>query len=118
MSLIDSQRAGGTLVNIYHDEHTDETHVERWQDAEPLLDKMKALRARRWDGYNPDRSMQALAEIPAALLEHWLQVDGLQWWNQDHSAAILRKLNDPALRDLRYDTKTAHGGHIIIAGLK
>lgn len=118
MGLINREVAGQTLVNTYYDAHTDQTHVERWQDVEPLLDKMKALRARRWDGYNADRSMKAIAEVPISLLEHWFHVDGISIANPDHDAEILKRLNDPVLRDFRYDTTTAGGGRIILSGLK
>lgn len=118
MGLISRDVDGGSVVNVYYDAHTDETHVERWQDVEPLLDGLKGIRARRWDGFTADRSMQALAEIPVALLEHWQQVDGFEWWRPDNEAELLKRLDDPLLRAFRYDTKTAHAGRIIVKGLK
>ena len=116
MALIDSQKSGGTLVNLHWDEHDETLHVERWQDAEPILERNKALAAQHFDGYNAARDMKAIAEVPFAILEQWRK-EGITLGNPDHDNEVMKRLNDPALRGFRMDTPVAHGG-IIIKGTR
>lgn len=117
MALIQVDNDGIITTRLHWDEHTESMHVERTQNVEPLLERIKALRAAGWDGYNADRSMQATHEIPITVLEQ-LEKEGLQWWNPAHDAAIRARINDPALDGFRIATKQAHAGRIIVKGLK
>lgn len=112
MGVIQRDRDGIIETVLHWDEHTETLHVERTQDVEPMLDRIKAMRAAGFDGYNHDRSVRAIAEVPVAILEQWRK-DGVDVMNPDHNKEVMKRLNDPALRDLRLDTNTAHSGIII-----
>jgi hypothetical protein len=107
----------GIVPTVYHwDEHTEELHVERIQDVEPLIEGIKAAKLHGYDGFQQDRAGQVIAEIPVTIVEQWAK-EGVQWWNKDHDAEIRRRLNDPALAAFRYDN--SHSGNtpnIIVKG--
>src|SRR6187402_3147400 len=117
MGLIQRDVSLGIVTDLLWDEHTEELHVKRSQDVESVLDRNKAIKASGWDGYNNDRSFKAVAEIPATIVEQWAR-EGVEWWNPEHSAALLKKMEDPALDGFRIGTKSAHVGHIIVTGTK
>jgi hypothetical protein len=117
MSLIQRDHAGLVQTDLYWDEHTEEMHVARVQDVEPVLERNKAIRAAGWDGYNGDRSMRAVAEIPVTIVEQW-QREGVEWWNQDHNAELQKRIADPALSGFRIATPAANAGRIIVKGVK
>ena len=117
MGLIQRDALGGIVTDLLWDEHTEELHVYRVQDVEPLLDRNKAIKAAGWDGYSNDRTFKAVAEIPATIAEQWAR-EGIEWWNPEHNKALMAKLADPALDGFRIGTKSAHVGHIIVTGTK
>lgn len=114
--VIQRDRVGIIDTVLHWDEHTEELHVERTQDVEPLLDRNKAIQAQRWDGYNDARDMQAIAELPIAILEQWHK-EGVSILDPNHDKEIRKRLRDPALSGFRLDTPVAHSG-IIILGAK
>ena len=108
----------GLVPTIYHyDEHDDSLHVERWQDVEPLLEKVKRLRAHGFDGYNGDRSMRAFAEIPIAILEQWKK-EGVDFMNPDHWNEVRKRLMDPALRGFRLDLEGGLHNGVVVKGAR
>lgn len=115
MSKIQSDQAGIVTTNYHWDEHTQDFHVERVQDVEPLLERNKALQAAHWDGFNQSRDGQLLAEIPVAIAEQWLK-EGVDIFNPDHEPEVRKRLNDPALRGFRMDTGAGPFDGIIIKG--
>ena len=117
MSLIQTDLLGIAQTNVYFDEHTGECHVERVQDAEPLLDKVKALRGAGWDGYNDDRSMRAVGEFPVTIFEQMMK-EGIDVFSPSSNAEVMRRLNDPALAGFRTDQRFGPGSSIIVKGAR
>jgi hypothetical protein len=115
MSILQRDHDGLVETVLHWDEHTQTLHVERTQDVEPLLDRNMALRAAGWDGFNNDRSLQAIAEVPITVLEQWHK-EGVNYLDPDHNAEVMKRLRDPALSKLRLDTPSANRGHIIVLG--
>lgn len=106
----------GAVPTIYrYDEHTDETHVYRWQDVEPILDGIARARAHGHDGYNADRSMRAFAEIPITIVEQWRK-EGVDIMNPDHWKEVRKRLMDPALRGFRLDLEGGLHNGVIVKG--
>jgi hypothetical protein len=116
MSVIQRDNLGIVPTVFHFDEHTGELHVERRQDdVEPLLDAVKRAQAQHWDGFNADRSLQLIAEIPVTVAEQWAK-EGVDIYNPDHNAECMKRLNDPALRGFRFDKGANVGSGIIIKG--
>ena len=103
----------GLVTDLHWDEHTQELHVERVQDVEPVLERIKRQKAEGFDGYNEDRSMRAIAEIPVTIAEQWAK-EGVDIFNPDHSKECERRLNDPALRGFRIGDPVTNAGIIIV----
>jgi hypothetical protein len=78
----------------------DRTSVVSLQDAEPILERNKAMAAHN-DGYTPSRELRRVASIPLILVLKWLNEEG--WYAFDPNARdrLKRKLNDPEYRWLR-----------------
>lgn len=117
MSGIIQTDFAGVVPTVYHyDEHTDELHIERKFDAEPLLEKIKRLRAHGHDGFNTDRSQRALCEIPLTILEGW-RAEGVDFMNPDHNDEVLKRLTAPDLMGFRLDLEGGmKHGNIIVKG--
>ena len=108
----------GDIINAYRwDEHTQELHVERIQDVEPVLERIKRAKAHGADGYNADRTMRAIAEIPVVVAEQWKK-EGVDITNPDHDGEVRKRLNDPALSGFRMDRRDANAGKIIVKGVR
>lgn len=106
----------GIVETVYHwDEITQELHVERVQDAEPVLETIKAKIAHGDDGWNATRDGKIIAEIPLVIAEQWMK-EGVEWWNKDHDAEIRKRINDPALAAFRYDSHSGNTPNIIVKG--
>lgn len=116
MSTLQKDFDGIMATEYLWDEHTESLHVNRTQDVEPVLDRVKAMRNSGFDGFNAERDMCAVAELPVAILEQWF-AEGVDFLNPDHEAEVMKRLRDPALSGFRLDTKSAHGG-IIIKGTR
>lgn len=115
MNIVDTE---GLVPTIYHyEEHTGDLHVERWMDAEPTLEKIKRLRSLGFDGYNADRSMRALAEIPVTIIEQWAK-EGVDFLNRDHWPEVKRRLMSPDLRGFRLDLEGNMRNGIIVKGAR
>ena len=87
--------------------------IERTQDVEPLLELNKARKSQFWDGYNEDRSMQLVFELPAVIYEQWLK-EGVDMFNPDHAEECERRMRDPNLAGFRVDTPVQR--NIIVKG--
>lgn len=107
----------GALDTVYHwDEHTEELHVERLQDVESVIEYAASAR-KHGDGYNADRSLRAVAEVPLVVLEQ-LQREGVNYLDPNCDKELMRRLRDPALSKFRLDTQAASGGLIIVKGAR
>lgn len=116
MSGVIQRDFGGIVPTLYHwDEHTEELHVQRTQDVEPLLEKIKRLRSHGFDGYTEDRSARAISEIPVTILEQW-QKEGLDFMDPNHHAEILKRLKSPDLLGFRLDLEGGMRRGIIVKG--
>lgn len=117
MARIGADYSGAAPVFYHYDEHTGEIHVERVQDVEPLLDRNKRMAAAGFDGFNADRSMKAIAEIPIAIVEQWAK-EGVDIMNPAHNAEVLKRLRDPALAHFRLDQGRGNTPNIIVKGAR
>lgn len=76
-------------------------HLHYSQDVEPLLEQNKALQndpQHKRGGI--DAGFQHVATIPNIVIAQW-RAEGIDIYNPNHTAAIKRKLRDPAYRHLR-----------------
>lgn len=94
----------GIVSEFHYDPLTDVTTINRVQDAEPVVERNKALQA-SGDGYTPSRDMRHVASIPLVMWEQWNKETGGRLMNgmgrQEKAAFIRKKLNDSELRFLR-----------------
>lgn len=81
-------QADGTLV------------IERSQDVELLLERNKAL-CTADAGWNRSRDLRRAASIPLAVVEKWLNEEGIDVFDPNHAAAVRRKLNSSEYAHLR-----------------
>ena len=67
------------------------------QDVEPIL-KANKIKRNNFDGYNKDKSVKSIAEIPIVVLYQWLQ-EGDQFLFSmppaEQHTYLRKKLNDP-----------------------
>ena len=81
-------------------EDTDEGfNLHYTQDAEPLLDRNKAVQ--NSGAKQADDNFWHAASIPASVQMKWLVEHGIDVYNPDHSQGVKRLLNDPEWRHLR-----------------
>lgn len=77
----------------------DDLIVNRTQDVEPILDDNKAMANEPQHG-----DFRHIGSIPVVIIEKWMNEDGvniLAMGNEEFSAFIERKLNDPDWRHLK-----------------
>jgi hypothetical protein len=70
------------------------------QEADPILDRNKAMQNHN-DGYTHSREMRRVASIPLNLIYKWLQEEGWDAFNPQHSDKLAAKLNSEEYRYLR-----------------
>ncbi len=92
----DDVLAWRTITRSY-DDATDTLTVVETQDIEPVLIENTMLQ-NSWDGFSPDREMQAIWNIPTIVIDKWLLEEGINFFNPDHADAIRRKMKDPQYR--------------------
>ncbi|TFH50927.1 MAG: hypothetical protein E4H01_01190 [Lysobacterales bacterium] len=98
----------GMTTTFDYDHSTDTTTVGLEQDVSLLLDVNKVLQNDA--NYSKDgikRDWWHYASIPSIIIEKWLNEDGVNVFDKDHTKAVYKKLNDPAYRYL----KTTAGFH-------
>jgi|3_EtaG_2_1085321.scaffolds.fasta_scaffold313007_2 hypothetical protein len=107
MSGLILDATGGVMTSIETDEGAGKTHIRVQQDVENIIDANKAGQNSGHDGYNRDRSMRHLAEVPFGVIHQWMMDDGLpvrryfQMSKAEKEAYVTRKLNDPNWAYLR-----------------
>lgn len=75
--------------------------VERTQDVEPILEANKqAYNSRSDHRQYAGKDMAHVARVPMVVIEQWMK-EGINAFDPDHEAAIMRKLNSPEYRYLR-----------------
>ena len=92
----------GTIVKA--DEQSKTLIEHKYQDVENILKHNKAQRNEFGKGYNRDRSMRAIAEIPMIVAYQWLQEDGFMFTSlegEEQHKYLQRKLNNPQWAYLR-----------------
>jgi hypothetical protein len=72
---------------------------KRTQDVQPILDSNGRI-ANSGDGYSKSRDLQHVASIPLIVVEQWLK-EGVDVFNPEHEAAVMRRLNDGGWLKLR-----------------
>lgn len=103
-ALCQRAQAAGVLHEEMTWDPSEEIMVVRSsQDVDAILDHNKEREnyGISGDGYNADRSMRYVAEIPLILVEKWLREEGLNVYRDDHWERLRAKLNDPEYRYLR-----------------
>lgn len=75
------------------DNHDGTYTVWSTQDADPILDRNKAMYTHN-DGYSPSRELRRAASIPVNLIAKWREEEGINVLHPDHADALKRKLND------------------------
>jgi hypothetical protein len=81
------------------DENAETFEIRHSQDVAPILERNKAL-ALENDGYSKSREFKRVASIPNIVIEQW-KSEGIDLYNPDHAAAVMRKLNSSDYRFLR-----------------
>lgn len=107
--ILDYEPLTGVTTTFDYDPLTDTTIIGTFQDVGPLLERNKLLQL------DTDYSKRGIkkdwwhyASIPNVIIEKWLNEDGINVYNKDHTQAVYRKLNDPEYRYL----KTTTGFHM------
>ena len=77
----------------------DQMIVNRVQDAEPFLDRNKALLTHN-DGYTETRDMRRAASIPNVIVEQWMR-EGVSVFDPNDAAEVRRRLNSSDWAHLR-----------------
>jgi hypothetical protein len=76
--------------------------IERYQDAEPVIDRVKALNE---TGPRRDSCMRFAGSVPNVLLEKWFNEIGFGNWRKmsgrERVEFLVRKLRDPEYAKLR-----------------
>lgn len=93
-----SQRNG--MEVLFHPQPDGTFLIEHRQDVEAHLDRNKALQNHD-DGYSPTRELRRAASIPDVIVVKWMEENGINVFDPEHSTAVKRKLNDPEWRWLR-----------------
>lgn len=78
----------------------DKVIVKQTQDVGPILDMTHALRNAS-DGYDSERTMKRMYDVPVALIDHWYHSEGLEFYNPDHADRVRMKLRSPDFQKLR-----------------
>lgn len=77
---------------------------QHWsQDVEPILRSNK-IKRNNFDGYNSDRSVKSVAEIPMVVLYQWMTEDNVFLYSmspQEQHIYLRKKLNDPQWAHLK-----------------
>ena len=90
----------GAVEHFGYDEAEDRCIIRRSFDVSEIIEANKASQDET--GWNADRSMRLAARIPPDVQLLWLQRYGIEAWNKDHRAAVLRLLNDVEWQYLRF----------------
>ena len=107
--VIDYEPMTGITTTFEYDHASGTFTVGSIQDVGPLLERNKTLQL------DTDYSKKGIkkdwwhyASIPNVIIEKWLNEDGINVYNKDHTKAVYKKLNDPAYKYL----KTTTGFHM------
>lgn len=100
--LIDFDSLSGVQTWHEYDATEDRTIITETQDVEPLLEMNKAQ-------YNDEsfkrrgmkNEMLKVASVPVTVLMEWKTKHGVDAWDKNHTAKIMKLLNDPEYRYLR-----------------
>jgi len=95
------------ITDIFeYDSLTDTTTLSRHQDVQPILEDNKLLQN------NPEYTKHGFknefwhyGSIPIVLIEKWLNEEGLDVFNKNHSKRMFQKLNSPEYKYLRSTDK-------------
>lgn len=69
-------------------------------DVQPIVDVNKEIQNRPQSKYRK-RDDWHVAHIPAVIVMKWRIEDGIDVFNEEHTDAVVKKLNDPAWKYLR-----------------
>ena len=98
---------GGVVTTIETDAMTGDTILNTIQDVGPILDRNKENQNSGHDGYNSDRTIRHLAEVPHEVIHKWMKDDGLpvhryfKMNKREKETYIHKKLGDPNWRYLK-----------------
>lgn len=73
-------------TKLHHD--GDKVHIQRVQNCQPILDSAAALRS---DGLTGTRDFRHVGRIPSAVLEMWLNEEGVAFSNTEAVKEVIRK---------------------------
>lgn len=89
----------GDILQQYHVDGDGSLVISRWQDVEPLLDQNKRDVN---SGKNRRGHIREVANIPTIMIMHFRQKYGLNVFNQEHRARILKMIRtNPDYKYLR-----------------
>jgi hypothetical protein len=87
-------------LDHYMIEDEDGTRFETIGHTDPVIEANKAM-ATQNDGYSPSRELRRVASIPFILINKWLQEEGWNALDPEHSDRLMRKLNSSEYAYLR-----------------
>lgn len=96
--LLDFDPWSGLKTWHDYDEASDTTTIAYEQDAQPVLERNKALANDTSDKLG---DMALVASIPPSVILKWRIEKGVDVYNPDHAKAVNRLLDDPEWRYLK-----------------
>lgn len=86
---------------LVFDESSDNVTLHREYDAEPLIERNKALYNAEDGGWSPSKEWRRVASFPAHAREMFKEMYGADPFQKGNEALLKRILNDPDLRLFR-----------------
>ena len=103
-----------TKVELFwYDEDTQTQHVKTvYKHTDVILDANKSIQGEQ-AGRDAENHFWEVARIPPSIQHLWLQ-EGLDIYNREHGARLMKKLDDPEWKYLRVQTGRIgrRSGHI------
>jgi hypothetical protein len=96
--LLDHDPTTGLKKFIRAGDEPDSVDVRYESDAEPILERNKALQNEAFDRRS---DMWHVASIPVGVMYEWLTKHGVNCWNPDHMDGVKRLLNSNEYRWLK-----------------
>src|ERR1700722_20221875 len=91
--ILDTDPTTGTTSTFEYDDGEDKAYVHQTTDVAPILEQNKRQQTDGTGGWNKDRSMREVANIPFAVAEKWRLELGVDVFNKDHAGAVKKLLN-------------------------
>ena len=90
------------VETTFHVDGDGNTVFQERADLTPVIEA-NTVERNHGNPWNSDKTMRKVATIPLAFLSHLRATKGLDWWNEEHRAAIMALLNSSDYAAFRTD---------------